>query len=286
MLLKAECFQRTGSFKARGATNALAVRAERGGSGGVVTMSSGNHAQALAWAAARFGVPAVVVMPHDAPPNKRAATEGYGAEVVGYDRYREDRDAIAAEVAASRGYGLVPPYDDWDVMAGQGTAALELCEDAGDLDVLVVPVGGGGLVAGCSTVAKAWAPPVTVVGVEPAAGDDHRRSRVLGRRDRLDAVPVTIADGQAAVEPGVLTWEVNRRRVDAFVTVRDEEIVAAMRFAFERLRIVVEPSGASALAAVLGGAAAEAAGDLAGRRIGVVLSGGNIDAARFASLVR
>ena len=186
----------------------------------MVTMSSGNHAQALAWAAARFGVPAVVVMPHDAPPNKRAATEGYGAEVVGYDRYREDRDAIAAEVAASRGYGLVPPYDDWDVMAGQGTAALELCEDAGDLDLLVVPVGGGGLVAGCSTVAKAWASagrrswgwsrrPATTIAAPVS----------LGRRDRLDAVPVTIADGQAAVEPGELTWEVNRRRVDAFVTV-------------------------------------------------------------------
>jgi len=289
VLLKAECFQRTGSFKARGATNALAVRGGSGGLEGVVTMSSGNHAQALAWAASRSGVPAVVVMPHDAPPNKRAATEGYGAEVIGYDRYREDRDTIAADVAAARRYELVAPYDDWDVMAGQGTAALELLEDVGHLDVLVVPVGGGGLVAGCSTVARAWPPhggvPVTVVGVEPAAGDDHRRSRALGRRERLDAVPVTIADGQAAVEPGRLTWEVNRHRVDAFVTVRDEEIVAAMRFAFERLRTVVEPSGASGLAAVLGGSVAAAAGQLTGRRVGIVISGGNIDVDRFAALL-
>lgn len=285
VLLKAECFQRTGSFKARGATNALAVRAEAGGLDGVVTMSSGNHAQALAWAAARSAVPAVVVMPHDAPPNKRAATEGYGAEVVGYDRYREDREAIAAEVAAARGFQLVAPYDDWDVMAGQGTAALELLEEARGLDLLVVPVGGGGLIAGCSTVAKAQGTAISVVGVEPAAGDDHRRSAATGRRERLDAVPVTIADGQAAVEPGRLTWEVNRRRVDAFATATDAEIVAAMRFAFERLNIVVEPSGASGLAALLGGSVAEAAGDLAGRRIGVVISGGNVGVGRFTELL-
>jgi threo-3-hydroxy-L-aspartate ammonia-lyase len=194
-------------------------------------------------------------------------------------------------VARSRGFDLVPPYDDWDVMAGQGTTALEFVEDVDGLDALVVPVGGGGLIAGCSTVATAWARRIAVVGVEPAAGDDHRRSHDLGRRTRLDAVPVTVADGQAALEPGRLTWEVNRHRVDAFVTVTDEEIVDAMRFAFERLHIVVEPSGASALAAVLRGAAARAigptgaGGDLGGRRVGVVLSGGNIDAARFASVI-
>jgi threonine dehydratase len=287
VLLKAECFQRTGSFKARGATNALAVRAAAGRLGGVVTMSSGNHAQALAWAATRFGVPAVVVMPHDAPANKRAATEGYGAEIVTYDRYHEDRDAVAVALARSRGLDLVRPYDDWDVMAGQGTATLELQQERGRFDVLVVPVGGGGLVAGSATVAKALMPGVQVVGVEPEASDDHRRSLAAGRRVALDAVPTTIADGQAALEPGELTFEVTRRRVDHVVTVGDDDIRRAMRFAFERLRVVVEPSGASGLAAVLSGAVGEAiaAGGLAGRRVGVILSGGNIDVERFSALL-
>jgi threonine dehydratase len=282
VLLKAECFQRTGSFKARGAYNALASLEPRQRAAGVVTMSSGNHAQALAWAAGRFGVPAVVVMPDDAPANKRAATEGYGAEVVTYDRYTGDREAIAKAIAAERALTLVPPFDDWSVMAGQGTVALELLQDAGELDVLVVPVGGGGLMAGCATAAKALQPDVRVVGAEPEAGDDHRRSMVAGHAVRLPAVPRTVADGQAAEQPGPLTFTVNRQRVDDFVTATDEDIVGGMRFCFERLRIVVEPSGACALAAVLNGAA----GRFSGGRVGVVLSGGNIDADRFARLVR
>jgi threonine dehydratase len=281
VFLKAECFQRTGSFKARGAYHALHRLADDRRSGGVVTMSSGNHGQALAWAAGRFGVPAVVVMPTDAPASKRAATEGYGAEVVTYDRYREDRAALAAALGAERGLTLVPPYDDWDVMAGQGTAALELVDDVGPLDLLLVPVGGGGLVAGCATAAKGrLGEGVAVVGVEPAAGDDHRRSLAAGRRVHLDDVPRTVADGQAAQEPGALTFEVNRRRLDGVVTVADAAIVETVRFCFERLHVVVEPSGACALAALLGGAV-----DAGGRRVGVILSGGNIDASRFAALV-
>jgi threonine dehydratase len=291
VFLKAECFQRTGSFKARGAYHAISRLPAARRAAGVVTMSSGNHAQAVAWAAGLFGVPAVVVMPTDAPAGKRAATEGYGAEVVTYDRYRQDRAAVAAALAAERGLTLVPPYDDHDVMAGQGTTALELIEEVGPLEVLLVPVGGGGLAAGCATAAKGRCPGVEVVGVEPAAGDDHRRSLAAGRRVRLPDVPRTVADGQAVQEPGELTFEVNRRRLDRVVTVADETIVAAVRFCFERLRIVVEPSGASALAALFalfdagGGTAEGPAGELAGRRIGVVLSGGNIDADRFVALV-
>jgi threonine dehydratase len=284
VFLKAECFQKTGSFKARGASNALAVLPEERRRAGVVTMSSGNHAQAVAWAAAHPGAPATVVMPADAPAGKRAATEGYGAEIVPYDRYREDRDAIAQALSTERGLTVVRPYDDWSVMAGQGTAALELLDEVGELDLLAVPVGGGGLLAGCATAVRGRLPGARVVGVEPSAGDDHARSLDAGHRVRLADVPRTVADGQAAQEPGELTFEVNRRRVDAIATVDDADIVDAMRFCFERLRIVVEPSGACALAALLAGRLADVT-PVSGRRIGIVLSGGNVDATRFASLV-
>lgn len=280
VFLKAEQFQRTGSFKVRGATNKLASLDPDERARGVVAISSGNHAAAVAYAAALFGVTATVVMPEDAPQGKRAATESYGATVVPYDRYRERREDIAARIVAETGRVLVQPYDDWLVMAGQGTVALELVEDVGPLDTLVVCVGGGGLIAGCATVAKALHPGTTVVGVEPEAGDDTKRSLAAGRRVRLAEVPRTIADGQAVDEPGALTFEVNRRLVDAVVTVTDEQILDAMRFCFERLRVVVEPSGASALAAVLTGAV----DGLEGRRVGVTLSGGNVDVARFGSL--
>lgn len=280
VFIKAECFQRTGSFKFRGAYNALASLDDEERARGVVTGSSGNHAAAVALAARLFGVSATVVMPEDAPANKRAATEGYGATVVPYDRYREDRDELCARLAGRHGLVTIPAYDHPEVMAGQGTLALELFDEVADLDVLVVCVGGGGLMAGCATVAKAQPHAVEVVGVEPEAGDDHRRSFAAGRRVQLEAVPRSIADGQLVTAPGVLTYEVNHRRVDRFVTVSDDEILATMALLFERLKIVAEPSGASALAAVVNHAVARP-----GARIGVTLSGGNIDVARFCSLL-
>jgi threonine dehydratase len=277
--LKAECLQRTGSFKFRGAYNRISslpgdVRAR-----GVAAFSSGNHAQAVALAARLLGTTATILMPSDAAAAKLAATRGYGAEVVTYDRYGEDREALGTALAAERGLELVRPFDDPLVMAGQGTVALELLEDAPELDTLVVPVGGGGLIAGCATAAKTLRAGIRVVGVEPAAGDDTRRSLAVGRRIRL-GVPRTIADGLQVTEPGALTFEVNSRLVDEIVTVADEEIVAAMRFLFERAKLVVEPSGAVGVAALLAGALPDA-----GPRVGVVVSGGNVGAERFAALV-
>jgi threonine dehydratase len=279
VFLKAECFQRSGSFKFRGAYNAVAALDPAERRRGVVAMSSGNHAAAVALACRLFGVRAAVVMPSDAPQNKRVATEGYGAEVITYDRSSEDREALGRQVATERGAVLIPPYDHPAVMAGQGTVALELLQQVPELDVLAVCVCGGGLIAGCATVAKSHHRPVEVVGVEPAAGDDHLRSRAAGRRVTLEQVPQSIADGQLVTAPGELTWEVNSRRVDDFVSVSDDEIVRAMVLLFERVKIVVEPSGASALAAVLAGTVQRP-----GARIGVTLSGGNVDVARFRSL--
>ena len=218
-------------------------------------------------------------MPHDAPASKRAATVGYGAEVVGFDRYTDDRDALAHDLARERGLTLVHPYDEPLVMAGQGTAGLELLEDAGDLDVVVVPVGGGGLLSGVATAVRALRPGTRVIGVEPEASDDTRRSLAAGRRERV-TVGRTIADGQQLPTPGELTFPVVAALVEDVVTVSDDELMDAMRFLFERLKVVVEPSGASALAALLAGRVA-----LNGQRAGVVLSGGNVDAARFADLV-
>ena len=277
--LKPENLQRIGAFKFRGAYNAVASLDPAARSGGVVTASSGNHAQALSLAAALHGTPATILMPEDAPPSKAAATEGYGARIVRFDRYSADREALMAEWAEREGLAIVHPYDDERIMAGQGTAALELIEDGGPLDLLLVPVGGGGLIAGSATSATALCPACEVVGVEPAVGDDTRRSLVAGERVR---VPVgrTIADGQQLDIPGERTFPVIKERVRAVVTVTDAEIVAAMRFAFERLRLVLEPSGASALAALLHGKV-----DAGGRRTGVVLSGGNVDVARFRDLV-
>ncbi|MEM9464662.1 MAG: pyridoxal-phosphate dependent enzyme [Actinomycetota bacterium] len=275
--LKAECFQRTGSFKFRGAYNAVAALAPEVRPAGVVAFSSGNHGQALSLAAALHEIAAVIVMPADAPAIKKAATAGYGAEIVEYDRYTESREEIGAAIAADRGLTLIPPFDHWDVMAGQGTLARELFATE-PVDTIVVCVGGGGLVSGCATVAKAHGN-VRVVGVEPAAGDDVRRSLLGGERVTLAQTPKTIADGQQTTSCGDKTFAVIRERVDEVVTVTDAEIVEAMRFAFERLNIVLEPSGASALAAVLAGRV-----DAADRRVGVTLSGGNVDLARFRSL--
>jgi len=276
--LKPENLQRVGAFKFRGAYNAVASLAPEERARGVVTASSGNHAQALALSATLHGVGATILMPDDAPASKAAATEGYGARIVRFDRYADDREALLADWAEREDLAVVHPYDDERIMAGQGTATLELIEDGGALDLLLVPVGGGGLIAGSATAATALCPDCRVVGVEPEVGDDTARSLAAGKRV---VVPVgrTIADGQQTDTPGERTFPVIRERVAAVVTVSDAEIVAAMRFAFERLRLVLEPSGASALAALLHGKV-----DAQGRRTGVILSGGNVDVARFREL--
>jgi threonine dehydratase len=274
--LKAECLQRGGAFKFRGAYNKIASLPEDVRARGVLAYSSGNHAQAVAIAAHLLDTTATIVMPTDAPAAKLEATRGYGAEIVFYDRWTDDREQIGARLAEERGLSLVKPYDDPLVMAGQGTTAVELLADVPELDVLVAPVGGGGLIAGCATAAKALRPGIRVVGVEPAAGDDTARSLAAGERVHL-GVPRTIADGLQAPEPGELTFEVNRRLVDEIVTVSDAEILDAMAFLFDRLKLVVEPSGAVGVAALL-------ERRVSGGRIGVVLSGGNVGVARFAEL--
>ncbi|MFH8404789.1 pyridoxal-phosphate dependent enzyme [Streptomyces sp. NPDC018019] len=277
--LKCENFQRAGAFKFRGAYHAVSRLAPEQLARGVAAYSSGNHAQAVALAARELGSGAVILMPEDAPRSKRDATEGYGAEIVTYDRYTGDRAALGARLAADRGLALIPPYDHPHVIAGQGTAALELIEDTGPLDALLTPVGGGGLTAGSAVAATALSPGIRMIGVEPETGDDTRRSLAAGERVRIP-VPHTIADGQALAEPGELTFAINRRLLDSVVLVGDDEIRAAMRLAFERLKIVTEPSGASALAALLAGAV-----EPLPRRIGVVISGGNIGLDRFLELM-
>ncbi|MEV7289353.1 pyridoxal-phosphate dependent enzyme [Streptomyces sp. NPDC093252] len=279
VLLKCENFQRVGAFKFRGAYNAASRLTPAELARGIAAYSSGNHAQAVALAARELGSTAVIVMPEDAPAAKRAATEGYGAEIVTYDRYTEDRVALGEALAAERGLTLIPPYEHPHVIAGQGTAALELLEEAGELDALLTPVGGGGLIAGSSTIAKALHPGIRMIGVEPESGDDTRRSLAAGHRVTIP-VPRTIADGQALHTPGELTFSVNRRLVDEIALVGEDEIRAAMRFAFDRLKIVVEPSGATPLAALLSRRTAP----LPGARIGVIVSGGNIDTHRFTEL--
>jgi threonine dehydratase len=278
VFLKAENLQRSGAFKFRGAFNAVASLSDAERARGVATVSSGNHAQALALAARLHGASAVILMPDDSPAGTLAATTSHGAEVIRFDRYGQDREELLAALVAERGLVPVHPYDDERVMAGQGTAALELIEDAGPLDLLLVCVGGGGLISGCSTAAKALVDGIRVVGVEPEAGDDVKRSLEAGERVRIP-VPRTIADGQQLSTPGELPFAVIRERVDGVALASDEQIVAAMRFLFERLKTVAEPSGACALAALLAGRV-----EARGQRVGVTISGGNISAARFAEL--
>jgi threonine dehydratase len=279
VLLKAENFQRAGAFKFRGAYNRLSLLDGAERAAGVVAYSSGNHGGAVALAARLLGIPAVVVVPATGSPAKLAAIEGYGAEMRRYDPAREERAEVAAAIAADRKMTIIRPFDDYDVMAGQGTLGLELAEQAGDggLDQVLVPVGGGGLAAGVSTAVKALLPEVSVIGVEPAGADDTRQSLRAGRRVTL-AEPVTIADGLLAQQPGELTFAVNSRLLEDVVTVSEEAILETMRFCFARLKIVVEPSGAVALAALRTGAVSAA-----GRRTAVVLSGGNIDPASYAA---
>lgn len=273
VVLKPECLQRAGAFKFRGAYNKISSLPT---GTPVLAYSSGNHAQAVALSSQLLGARATILMPTDAPQSKLDATRGYGAEVVTYDRYTEDREALGQALADERGAELVRPYDDELIMAGAGTAALELLEDAGIVDTLVVPVGGGGLIAGSATIAKELGVR-RVVGVEPAAGDDWRRSFAAGEPVTIE-VPRTIADGLQTNAPGKLTWEVASRLVDEIVTVTDAQIVEAMRFAFERLKLVVEPSGAVGIAALLNGL-------VEAPSFGVVISGGNVGADRFAELL-
>lgn len=278
--LKVESFQRGGAFKFRGAYNAVSSLGGDELAGGVCAVSSGNHAQAVALSAGLCGTHAVILMPSDAPALKRAATDGYGAEVIAFDRYEDDRELLVRELSSRRGLALVHPYDDLMVMAGHGTVALELLEQVGDsLDAVVIPVGGGGLIAGCATAVKALSPGTRVVGVEPVASDDVARSLASGRREQV-RVGRTIADGQQTASPGSLTWPIIRTLVDQVVTVTDEQIVAAMRLLFERLKLVAEPSGACALAALLSGAVR-----FEGTPVGVVVSGGNIGAGAFGALL-
>ncbi len=279
VFFKCENLQRMGAFKFRGAFNALARFDERQRRSGVVAFSSGNHAQAISLAASLLGMPAVIVMPHDAPAAKVAATKGYGGEIVVYDRYREDREAIGRTLAAERGMTLIPPYDHPDIIAGQGTAAMELLEEVGELDALFVPLGGGGLLSGSALAARALAPRCRIYGVEPEAGDDGRQSFTSGRIVTI-ATPRTIADGAQTLHLGELTFPIIRRDVDDVLTASDAELVDAMRLFAERMKIVVEPTGALGFAA-----ARRMASALQGQRVGVVISGGNVDLQRFAELV-
>ncbi|MFB8280498.1 pyridoxal-phosphate dependent enzyme [Nocardia colli] len=279
VFLKCENFQRVGAFKFRGAYNAISQLTADQLARGVVAWSSGNHAQAVALSAGLLGTSAVIVMPADAPASKLAATKEYGAEIVLYDRYTQDRTALGEALAAERGLTAIPPFDDFRVMAGQGTVALELIEETGPLTTFLAPIGGGGLMAGCATAATALSPGIRIIGVEPVDGDDTKRSLEAGHRVRIP-VPRTIADAQAAEIPGELTFAVNRRLVDEIAVVTDEQLVAAMSFLFDTMKIVAEPTGAAGVAAMLAGRV-----QLAGARVGVVISGGNISASRFAGLI-
>jgi threonine dehydratase len=288
VFFKCENLQRMGAFKFRGAYNALAQFTPAQRRGGVIAFSSGNHAQAIALSARLLDMPAVIVMPHDAPPAKLAATRGYlsgraGSEVVLYDRYTEDREAIGARLAAERGMTLIPPYDHAHVMAGQGTAALELIEDTasgGPLDALLVCVGGGGLISGCAVAAAHLHPGIEIWGVEPEAGNDTQRSLAEGRIVHI-ATPQTIADGAQTQHSGTLTFPVIQQRVRGIVTVSDAQLIGAMRFFAERMKLVVEPTGALAAAALF--ERAVGLPELRGRRVGVIVSGGNVDLARYGA---
>ena len=277
--LKCENLQRMGAFKFRGAFNALSRFDARQRTGGVVAFSSGNHAQAIALSARLLGMPATIVMPHDAPASKVEATRGYGGQVVTYDRYAEDREAIGRELAERHGMTLIPPYDHPDVIAGQGTAAKELFEEVGELDALFVCLGGGGLLGGSALAARALAPGCKVYGVEPEAGNDGQQSLRSGRIVHIET-PKTIADGAQTQHLGTHTFEIIRRDVDDIFTASDAELVEAMRFFASRLKIVVEPTGCLGFAA-----ARRLKSQLKDQRVGVILSGGNVDLARFCALV-
>jgi threonine dehydratase len=279
LFFKCENFQRMGAFKFRGAFNALSRFSPGQKRAGVIAFSSGNHAQAIALAARLLGMPAVILMPLDAPVAKLAATRGYGAEVITFDRYKVDREALTQEVAAERGMTLIPPFDHPDVIAGQGTAVKELVEEAGELDLLFVPMGGGGLVSGSALAARALSPRCKVYAVEPEAGNDGQQSFRKGEIVHIP-VPRTIADGAQTQHLGQYTFGVVRRDVADVLTATDDQLVQAMRFFAERMKMIVEPTGCLGFAGALHGGL-----DIAGKRVGIVISGGNVDIARFAQLV-
>lgn len=279
LFFKCENYQRMGAFKFRGAFNAIARFTPAQRAAGVLTFSSGNHAQAIALSARLAGIRATIIMPHDAPALKVQATREYGGEVLFYDRYTENREEIARRLATERGMTLVPPYDHPDVICGQGTAAQELFEDVGPLDLLLVPLGGGGLLAGCALAASGLAPGCKVIGVEPEAGNDGQQSLRRGQIVHI-GVPRTIADGAMVTHVGEHNFEVIRRRVDDIVTVSDAQLVETMKFLAERMKMVVEPTGCLGAAAALCGVL-----PVAGKRVGILISGGNVDLSRFAALV-
>jgi threo-3-hydroxy-L-aspartate ammonia-lyase len=279
LFLKAEQFQRGGAFKFRGAYNAVSSLSERELARGVVASSSGNHAQALALAAALGGTRATIFMPQDAPASKRAATEGYGARVIEFDRYADDREAIVQELVERDGLTPVHPYNDPRIMAGAGTSTLELLEDSGPLDLVVIPAGGGGQLSGGAVAASGTDDPPRVIGVEPAAVGQWGASLAEGRPVRVE-IGRTIADGQQLRSPGDLPFAVVKALAEDVVAVRDEQMLTAMRYLFERQKLVTEPSGSSAVAAVLSGLV-----DVKGLRVGVIMSGGNIAVDRFISLM-
>ena len=278
LFFKCENLQRMGAFKFRGAFNALSRFDARQRQAGVVTFSSGNHAQAIALSASLLGMPATIVMPNDAPAMKVAATRGYGGKVVLYDRYTEDREAIGRKLAEEQGLTLIPPYDHPDVIAGQGTAAKELFEEVGKLDALFVCLGGGGLLSGSALAARALSPKCRIYGVEPETGNDGQRSFRSGEIVHIDT-PVTIADGAQTQHLGNYTFAIIRRDVDDILTATDHELVEAMRFYASRMKLIVEPTGCLSLAA-----ARTMGAPLRGKRVGVIISGGNVDLQRFCAL--
>jgi len=280
LFFKCENLQRGGAFKFRGAYTALRRLAKCKDVRGVLTYSSGNHAQATALTARILNIPAVVMMPHDATPSKVAATIEYGAEVIRYHRHTTDRELLAAELAGDRGLALVPPYDDPDVIAGQGTVALELIDEVGSLDAIIVSLGGGGLLAGTALSARELLPRIDVYGIEPMAGNDGQQSLKAGRIVRIPP-PVALPEGALATHLGELNFDIIRRNVTAIETVTDPEIVAAMRVFLTRMKLLVEPTGALPLAALLSGKLA-----VRGKRVGVIVSGGNVDPDRLALLLR
>ncbi|MBX3096621.1 MAG: threo-3-hydroxy-L-aspartate ammonia-lyase [Fimbriimonadaceae bacterium] len=278
LFFKAELFQRTGAFKFRGAFNALAMRAEQGNLTGVLTFSSGNHGQALSRAGQILGIPVTVVMPEDAPQIKIAATRGYGAEIILFDRNELTREALGAELSAERGLDIIHPYDHPDIIAGQGTMAREFLAEVPDLDVLLVCLGGGGLLSGSALTMRALRPQAQVIGVEPELADDAYRSFKSGTLQTVEN-PDTIADGARTPSLGKLTWPLVRENVNEIVTVSDEAILATTKWIWERMKVAVEPTGALAYAAVRSGKV-----DVKGQRVGIVLTGGNVDVAALASL--
>jgi threo-3-hydroxy-L-aspartate ammonia-lyase len=282
VFFKCENFQRMGAFKFRGAYNALAQFTPEQRRGGVIAFSSGNHAQAIALSARLLGMPSVIVMPQDSPAAKLAATRAYQegqahSEVVLYDRYTQDREAIGRSLAQQRGMTLIPPYDHPHVMAGQGTAAAELLQETGPLDLLLVCVGGGGLISGCAVAAKHLSPGIQVIGVEPEAGNDTQQSLAQGRILHIDT-PKTIADGAQTQHSGTLTFPVIQQLVKGIVTVTDEQLVRSMQFFAQRMKMVVEPTGCLGAAALLEGVV-----QARGQRVGVIVSGGNVDLKAYAS---